>query len=341
MVTLRQLYIYTHENLQMLQQREAKFGGDAPLRLLNQIRDHNTALQLLKPALNTELTTMQLNAIKEQLRPLLIADNIETLDLETLRLEKPCLSFEPATVPIPAGPFLMGSNAGQPEEAPRHEVNLPTYAIGKFPVTIAQYAEFIKQARQHPVPKKAGWFARRPPAEKLDHPVVAVSWKDAAAYCRWLSHRTGRNYRLPTEAEWEKAAAWTGKEARVYPWGNEFSADHCNAAATGHRNTTAVGFYAPQGDSAYGCVDMAGNVQEWTSTLWGSALQTSNFPYPYHRHDGREPVAGQPPLPREYRVYRGGSFRDTAERLRCAARGHSDPDSRLRWRGFRVALEIV
>ncbi len=341
MVTLRQLFIHTHENSLTLQQREAKFGGDAPLRLLNQIRDHEAALHLLKPALNTELTAMQLNAIKEQLRPLLIADNIELLDLDSLRPETPRLPFEPETTAIPAGSFFMGSDTDQPDEAPRHEVNLPAYAIGKFPVTTAQYAEFISQARQHPVPKKAGWFARQPPAEKLEHPVVAVSWHDATVYCQWLSHRTGRPYRLPTEAEWEKAAAWDGNAARVYPWGQEFLADHCNTAETGIKDTTPVGHYSPQGDSASGCADMAGNVQEWTSTLWGSDLQTSDFPYPYQPHDGREPAAGQQQLPREYRIYRGGSFRDGADRLHCTARGHSDPDSRLRWRGFRVALEIA
>jgi formylglycine-generating enzyme required for sulfatase activity len=341
MATLRQLYIHTHQNLLTLQEREAKFAGDAPLRLLNQISDHEAALELLEPALNVQLTPPQFEALKAQLRPLLLADNVEQLNLDSLRQEKPRLPFEPDTIPIPAGSFWMGCDAGQPEESPRHQVNLPAYAIGKFPVTIAQYAEFINQVRQHPAPKKAGWFALQPPADKLDHPVVSVSWHDALAYCRWLSQRTGRAYRLPTEAEWEKAAAWTGAATRVYPWGDDFSADHCNAAETGRADTTAVGRYSPQGDSFYGCVDMAGNVQEWTNTLWGSELQQSDYPYPYQPHDGRENIETRQQLPRVYLIYRGGSFRDEAERLRCPARGHSDPDSKLRWRGFRVALEIV
>ncbi|MEW5961071.1 MAG: SUMF1/EgtB/PvdO family nonheme iron enzyme, partial [Chloroflexota bacterium] len=89
----------------------------------------------------------------------------------------------------------------------------------------------------------------------------------------------------------------------------------------------------------YGCGDLVGNVQQWTSTLWGSDLNQTDYPYPYRPDDGREDLVAKH-LPRAYRIYRGSSFRDDRAQLRCSARGHSDPDSKIRWRGFRVALEI-
>jgi formylglycine-generating enzyme required for sulfatase activity len=205
-------------------------------------------------------------------------------------------------------------------------------------VTNAQYAKFIEQVPEQHVPKKAGWFVREPPAEKLDHPVVGVSWADAVAYCNWLSEQTGRSYRLPTEAEWEKAASWDGDRPRVYPWGDIFEPERANSSELELDDTTPVGRYSPQGDSPWGCAGMSGNAQEWTSTLWGSDLNKTDFPYPYNRHDGREQQNGGPR--RVYRVYRGGSFRDDRARLRCAARGRIDPDSAIRWRGFRVVEEI-
>ncbi|GIK42054.1 MAG: hypothetical protein BroJett011_58870 [Chloroflexota bacterium] len=353
MATLKDLLLRTHENLLILQEREAKHGGNAPLELLNQIRDHQTAIDLIEQALSTELTEKGLKELKEALRPLLVAGNVEQLDLEQVKLETPRLPFEPETILIPAGPFLLGSLPGDNipvEETPQHEVVLPGYQIGQYPVTNAQYAEFIKREKQQEPPKKTGWFLREPPADKLDHPVVGVSWTDAQAYCRWLSDQTGRTYRLPTEAEWEKAASWVeeqgsgglpgaersaGERKRQYPWGDEWEDGHCNF---GSDDTTAVTAY-PEGVSPYGCYDMLGNVQEWTSTLWGSDPKENAFPYPYRASDGRE-EANPTHLHRVYRVYRGGSFRDEPGKLRCSVRGNSDPESKIRWRGFRVVLEL-
>ena len=244
-------------------------------------------------------------------------------------------AIEPETVPIPAGPFLMGSPPGEGipgHETPQHPVELPVYRIGKYPVTQRQYAEFIKRGNQQHVPgKKAGWFGLGPPKAKLDHPVVEVSWHAARAYCDWLSRETGQRYRLPTKAEWEKAAR--GPEGRLYPWGNTWEAGRCHQ---GGDDTASVDAY-PAGASVYGCYDMLGNVQEWTSTLWGSDPNASDFPYPYNSRDGREEL--EVSLFRVYRIHRGGCYRDEPARLRCSVRGCSPPDSKVPWRGLRVVLE--
>jgi formylglycine-generating enzyme required for sulfatase activity len=331
-MTLKELLRKTHENLLILQEREAKYGGDAPLALLNEISDHHQAIELIQQALGTELTETGLKKLKADLKPLLI-NRIEDLDLDELKRDTHPLSFEPATILIPAGIFLMGSDTNDADEAPQHPVKLPAYRIGVYPVTNVQYAEFIKREKQHEPPKKVAWFLREPPADKLEHPVVGVSWDDAQAYCRWLSQQTDRTYRLPTEAEWEKTAR--GEEGRRYPWGNEWHEGHCNE---GNDETTPVTAY-PAGVSPYGCYDMLGNTQEWTTTLWGSDPQTCAFPYPYRADDGREDLIASH-LHRVYRVYRGGSFRDDPAKLRCSARGCSTPDSKIRWRGFRVVMEL-
>lgn len=259
--------------------------------------------------------------------------------------ETPPLPFEPETVLIPAGPFLMGSSDDDPDEAPQHQLDLPDFRLGKYPVTNRQYAEFIKQS-QHEPPEKPRWFARRPPADKLDHPVTGVSWYDALAYCRWLTEQTGgaRRYRLPTEAEWEKAAR--GPKGRRYPWGNTWQ-DGC--ANAGSNDTAPVVSQnnqgdpqpnLPQGASPFGCYHMLGNVQEWTSTLWGSDLSKNAFPYPYRADDGREDLEAERHMHRVYRVHRGGSFRDMPAKLRCTMRGAASPDGPIRWRGFRIVLEV-
>jgi formylglycine-generating enzyme required for sulfatase activity len=334
-MTLQDLLKQTYANLSILQEREANYGGSAPLELLNQIDHHKYAIDLIQEARSMPVSQTTLNELKAALRPLLIATNVETINLDELKPETPHLPYEPETVLILTGPFLMGSPAGAatpPEETPHHVVTLPAYRIGLFPVTNRQYAEFIKQERQHDPPKKVGWFLREPPVDKLDHPVVGVSWEDAQAYCRWLSQQTGRTYRLPSEAEWEKAAR--GDDGRRYSWGDTWQADRCN---NGSDETTPVNAY-PQGVSPFGVFDMIGNTQEWTNTLWGSDLKVNDFPYPYQPNDGREdPTANR--LHRIFRVYRGGSFRDDLTRLHCAARGASTPDSKLRWRGFRVSSE--
>ncbi|MFO1430340.1 MAG: SUMF1/EgtB/PvdO family nonheme iron enzyme [Candidatus Competibacteraceae bacterium] len=245
------------------------------------------------------------------------------------------LPFEPELVVIPAGPFWMGSQPGPgipAYELPRHQVVLPAYQIGKYPVTNRQYAEFIKQEKQRDEP--AGWFLRQPPRDKLEHPVTGISWFDARAYCEWLSQATERRYRLPTEAEWEKAAR--GVDGRQYPWGDAWETGRC---PQGSQSTAPVSAY-PGGAGVYGCCDLLGNVQQWTSTLWGGKPDQPDFAYPYDAGDGREDAEAEQQLNQTYRIHRGGSYRDPATELRCTARGFSPPDSKVAWRGLRVALTI-
>ena len=176
-------------------------------------------------------------------------------------------------VRVPAGPFLMGHE--------KRRENIPyTYYIGRYPVTVAQYQNFLDDGsyRTRAYWTEQGWAWREEKGilapesydevfQRANHPRVGVSWYEAMAYCNWLSARTRRPYRLPSEKEWEKATA--GTDGRQYPWGNaEPTRNLCNFNYNvGH--TTPVGTYSPQGDSPYGCADMAGNVWEWCSDEYG------------------------------------------------------------------------
>lgn len=253
--------------------------------------------------------------------------------------------FEPETMLIPGGPFAMGSDDQTlpASERPQHRVDLPDFRIGRYPVTNRQYAAFIKDNKSQLAPQ--AWFNREPPPDLLDHPVVNVSWYDALAYCAWLSRQTGRRYTLPSEAEWEKAcgndfsrsAGQKTAEAVTtnrYPWGEEPVNGRCNAASSG---TTPVMAY-PTGASAYGVEDLLGNVQEWTRSLWGSQPGQPDFGYPYQPDDGREITAPDQAPAQARLVHRGGSFKSQPADLRSTARGNALPDSKIAWRGFRVAM---
>lgn len=191
---------------------------------------------------------------------------------------------------IPAGEFVMGSNEGSADEKPPHTVYLDSFYIDRFPVTNAEYKKFIDATKREP---PAHWQNGKIPPGKENHPVVYVSWDDANAYAQWAGKR------LPTEAEWEKAASWddSRKEKRVYPWGNDFDVGKCNCAESGIGDTTPVGKYSPQGDSFYGVADMAGNVWEWCAD-WYDKNYYKNSP----RENPKGPASGQ------YRVLRGGSW---------------------------------
>jgi len=152
-----------------------------------------------------------------------------------------------AMVRVPAGDFLYGDS--------KEKRTLPEFWIDKTPVTNAEYAQFV-QATNHNPPRH--WKGKTPPKEIAEHPVMYVSWHDAVAYAEWAGKQ------LPTEEEWEKAAR--GTDGRAYPWGDETpTRELCNFNQN-EQGTTPVGKYSPQGDSPYGCVDMAGNVWQWTAS---------------------------------------------------------------------------
>jgi len=224
-------------------------------------------------------------------------------------------------VRVPAGEFIMGSNDNLWDDwKPQHRVTLPEYWIGKTPVTVAQFAAFVRAT---------GYSAdtRALRSGKDNHPVNYVSWFDAQAFCKWASEMLKRTVRLPSEAEWEKAAR--GTDGRTYPWG-EAAPDKSRANYNNNvGDTTPVGQYSPQGDSPYGCVDMAGNVWQWTNSLYK--------PYPYNANDGRENSSDT-----GGRVVRGGSFRFNEGNLPCAYRSDYDfPSNRFVSLGFRLLASPI
>ena len=232
-------------------------------------------------------------------------------------------------VAIPAGEFWMGDD-GDDDSKPRHRVALPAFKIGQYPVTNGQYRRFA-QATQR------AWDS---PDAKRNHPAAYVSWHDALAYCVWLTVEwrgagkigAGETITLPSEAEWERAAA--GAEGRSFPWGSDWREDCANTNESGIGDTSAVGVF-PQGMSGDGCLDMAGNVWEWTRSLWGKDLMKPDFKYPYSPDDSkREDLrAGDEML----RVVRGGSWYYDRDYSRCAVRW-GQPDGRDDDGGFRVVV---
>ena len=252
------------------------------------------------------------------------------------------LVFEPQMVKIPAGKFLMGSTEEQAAQAikdgaskdwveyeqPRHTVELSEYSIGKYPITNREYQSFVHDAKYKP---PQGWEGDQFPAEKGSHPVVNVSWDDATAYCKWLSEKTGKQYHLPTEAEWEKAAR--GEDGRVYPWGDVFDPQKANTVETKIGDTSDVGRFSPQGDSPYGCVDMAGNIWEWCND-WFNENE-------YKQRQAKEEKDPPGPKTGTVRVLRGGSFYISHRFARCALRYWNSPNSLSRDVGFRVAVSPI
>lgn len=230
-----------------------------------------------------------------------------------------------ALVDVPAGEVLLGNDprpsggVALPDEVPQHLVPVPAFELAATPVTNAQYLEFVRATGHTPPPHWADGVV----PEGLDqHPVTYVDWFDASAYCRF----TG--FRLPTEAEWEKAAR--GTDGRLYPWGDARPEAGGSRAVFGlgsKRGVTSVVASFPDGVSPYGALDMAGNVWEWVSTAYA--------PYPYRADDGREDPGSSSP-----RVLRGGSFASMRPSfIRCASRSRSSPGRRSAHIGFRVARD--
>jgi sulfatase modifying factor 1 len=232
---------------------------------------------------------------------------------------------------IPAGEFLMGTTEAMAKdlaeqvgqdffsrETPQHRVHLPDFYIDRYAVTNAEFQRFVEATSYRTQAEKDGygrvwngsrweqveeadWLHPQGPhsslEERMDHPVIQVSWNDAVAYARWAGKR------LPSEREWEKAAR--GGDGREWPWGSEWVEGKCNSREVGIEDTTPVGFYSPVSDSPYGVADVIGNVWEWTASWFAAYPGTA-----YKSDDFGE----------QYQVVRGGSwFRDHLF-ARCACR---------------------
>ena len=247
---------------------------------------------------------------------------------------------------IPGGDFLMGASDAEEDERPVHRVYVSEFFVGRFPVTHDEYARFVR-ATGHPVPAIRGlpliaaagrdalfkemaapyvWEKNEPPVGHGSHPIVLVQYDDALAYCRWLSDSLGRAVRLPTEAEWEKAARG-GVEGHRYPWGDDIDPARCNFLADPsvkrQRGTRPTGTFPP---NPYGLYDMSGNVWEWVADWYGAEY--------YGNGDQRDPRG---PSSGTMRIVRGGSWvNNDVSMLRCAYRHKVPPDTYAYSVGFRI-----
>jgi formylglycine-generating enzyme required for sulfatase activity len=229
---------------------------------------------------------------------------------------------------VPAGPFLRGMRLAEVEAAarawdipaswlakacPQQELELDAFEIARFPVTQQEWAEFV--AACDAAERPPAWEGAHPPRGRENHPVHGVSHEAMLAYCDWLSGEAGLRFRLPTEAEWEKAAR--GCDGRAHPWGERFDPYRANTREAGIGDTTPVGAF-PAGASPYGALDMAGNVEECTGSLYRL----------YPGSPALDPEEGS------YVVTRGGCFALDGDLARCDRR-HGLPFAPAA--GFRLA----
>ena len=256
----------------------------------------------------------------------------------------------PKMARVPAGTFLMGDETGEQRERPAHRVFVEEFQVSVTAITNAQYARFVEETRHrapavYEVPLVVthggaegeqlfrrmstayAWRAGRPPPDRLDHPVTLVRWQDAVAYCEWLAGRSGFPVRLPTEAEWEKAAR--GRlEGTEYPWGDTIDGSCANYLTEPSQKlqhgTRPVGSYPPNG---YGVYDMAGNTWAWVADWYQPDYYASS-----PAKNPRGPASGR------LRLVRGGAWLDAdVTLLRCSHRHHVPADTYAYSIGFRIA----
>jgi formylglycine-generating enzyme required for sulfatase activity len=229
-------------------------------------------------------------------------------------------SIEPVMVPILAGSFLMGSEAGQENERPVHRVWVDSFLLAASQVTNAEYARFLSATGAPPPPS---WHD--PNFNDPRQPIVAVSWFEAVRYCAWLSAGSGMHYRLPTEAEWERAAR-AGMEGRLFPWGDDPPQSLPDYSSRWKDGPEPVARYAPNG---FGLHDICENVHEWCSDWYGAGY--------YVISPDRNPHG---PETGSRRASRGGSWRHHIKVTRCAARSSIPPQFQYADYGFRVACDL-
>ena len=236
--------------------------------------------------------------------------------LDTQRSQLQEKLSEQQMILVPAGEFKMGEDEdGATDEYPTHTVLLNAFLIDKYPVTNADYRMFV-DVTGHRLPPHWISTGGTYPIDLADRPVVNVSWHDAVAYAKWV------NKRLPTEAEWEKAAR--GTRGQVYPWGDAFRKDNLNCNSE-HEGITPVKAF-PQGASPYGVMDMCGNVCEWVEDWYFDEYYKSS---PIDNPPG--PSGGQ------YKVVRGGFFGENKVGVRCVSRHYAPPAAMQDHVGFRCA----
>lgn len=230
---------------------------------------------------------------------------------------------------VPAGEFWMGAQEkdleAKPYEKPAHRVMLDAFWLDQTEVTNRQYAECVAAGGCDLLPETRSNTRQFYYGSALyqEHPAIYIGWEQAQQYCTWAGRR------LPTEAEWEKAAR--GTDGRVYPWGNYANGSYANYGYTdGGGDTLRVGSY-PKGASPYGALDMAGNVWEWTAD-W--------FDENAYSHHGPSEVIVNPTGPQtgEHRVVRGGAFRGDYTIVRASMRGNLSPMTQADYFGFRCAV---
>jgi formylglycine-generating enzyme len=223
-------------------------------------------------------------------------------------------------IAIPAGWFLMGCDAGQDVERPVHRVWVDSFALAETQVTVAEYARFLDATRRPPSPTWDDSNFNLP-----EQPVTAVSWYEAMAYCDWLSGITGAHYRLPTEAEWERAARG-GADGKLFPWGNEPPQSRARYESLWQRGPEPVRRSEP---NPYGLYEMCENVHEWCSD-WFQADYYALSP----ERNPQGPASG------DRKSSRGGSWRHHIKMARCSARSSIPPQFQYADYGFRVARDL-
>lgn len=328
------------------------------LQALEKVKKPRISMEVLEQDFNDELTT-----VHQVVRPLQAnqggGSSTATLKpvIHVTRLERPETDPDPAAVfqidttvkqynperkevrniqplltdmvVIPGGTFYRGSNEGNRDETPRHQINLSSFAIDIHPVTNEQFVRFLeamggeKDSNHHDIIRMRDSRIKRSGGRLsiesgyAKHPVVGVTWYGAVAYAKWVGKR------LPTEAEWEVAAR--GGLETLYPNGDDIEKSEANFFSS---DTIAVMSYAPNG---YGLYDMAGNVYEWCYDWYG---------YNSYEASVQEPENPKGPLQGVYRVLRGGCWKSLKEDLRCSKRHRNNPGTVNGTYGFRCAADV-